>query len=153
MGKSIHGELLRRLCRVRDVLHDDLASAHDLSALGRAAGISRHHLLRVFRQAFGETPHAYLTRLRLEKAKTYLRAGRSVTQTCFEVGFASLGSFSTLFRRHVHVPPVEYQRRLRTTVAQPEFVETVAIPFCFAGAFVPQAARIATLEKPLSFRP
>ena len=153
MTTSIQGELFRRLCRVRDVLRDDLASAHDLSALGRAAGISRHHLLRVFRQVFGETPHGYLTRLRLEKAKSQLRAGRSVTQTCFEVGFASLGSFSSLFRRHVHVAPIEYQRRLRTAVSTPALVETVAIPFCFAGAFVPEAEQIATLEKPPSFRP
>lgn len=153
MATSIRGELFRRLCRVRDVLRDDLASAHDLSALGRAAGISRHHLLRVFRQAFDETPHAYLTRLRLERAKAYLRAGRSVTQTCFDVGFASLGSFSSLFRRHVRVAPIEYQRRLRTAVAAPGLVATVAVPFCFAEAFVPEAAQIATLEKPLRFRP
>jgi AraC-like DNA-binding protein len=150
---AIDGNLFRRLSRARDRLCDSAENAPDLDGLARIAELSPHHFLRVFRRTFGETPHECVTRLRIERAKAALRAGHSVTDACFDVGFSSLGSFSSLFKRQVGVAPSEYQRRLRVLVPVPALAAAVTIPFCFIQAFSPAATSIAILEKPLPFRP
>jgi AraC-like DNA-binding protein len=151
---TIDGYRFQRLCRARDWLCDTLdGPPTNLRSLARAAGVSPYHLLRVFRDAFGETPHEYVTRIRIERAKAALRAGKTVTETCFDVGFSSVGSFSALFKRSVGVAPSEYQRRVRIVVPSSHLVAAVAVPFCFFQAFVPAAPQIAILEKPLPFRP
>jgi AraC-like DNA-binding protein len=149
----VDGDLFRRLCIARERLDDQMEDGPDLRQLARVAGISPHHLLRVFRRAFGETPHQYLTRQRIERAKAALRAGRSVTETCFDVGFSSLGSFSTRFRQLVGVPPIAYQRSIRTIAPSPGLAGAVLVPFCFLDWFAPVGSKIAILEKPLPFRP
>jgi AraC-like DNA-binding protein len=74
--------------------------------------VSESHFARSFKAAFGETPHRYLLRRRMERAKALLRAGElSVTEVCLEVGFTSLGSFSTQFRRFVGESPTAYRDR------------------------------------------
>jgi AraC-like DNA-binding protein len=66
--------------------------------------------LRLFRRAFKKTPHQYLTQRRIEKAKELLSSsGLTVTDVCFEVGFESLGSFSSLFHKHVGHPPITFR--------------------------------------------
>jgi AraC-like DNA-binding protein len=150
---AIDGDLFRRLSLARARLCDAGEEPPDLAVLAGIADLSPHHFLRAFRRAFGETPHEYLTRVRIDRAKAALRAGHSVTDACFDVGFSSLGSFSTLFRRRVGVPPSEYQRRLRVLAPVSELVPAVLIPFCFLQVFAPVATSIAILEKPLPFRP
>jgi AraC-like DNA-binding protein len=150
---AVDGDLFRRLCRARDTLCDGVDEAPGLRALARVAGVAPHHFLRVFRRTFGETPHGYLTRLRIDRAKASLRAGRSVTEACFDVGFSSLGSFSSLFLRHVGVSPSEYRRCLRIVAPSAALLPPVIVPFCFVQAFAPIASEIAILEKPLPFRP
>jgi AraC-like DNA-binding protein len=102
--------LLPALRRARDLIDRDYAEPLDLHAMAREAGYSRFHFSRAFRTAYGETPRAYLTRRRIERAKTLLRtANLSVTEICFLVGFASLGSFSARFRALVGRSPTEYR--------------------------------------------
>ena len=102
--------LLPALRRARDLMDRDYAESLDLDAMAAEAGYSRFHFARAFAAAYGETPHAYLTRRRIERAKTLLRtANLSVTEICFLVGFASLGSFSTRFRDLVGRSPSEYR--------------------------------------------
>jgi AraC-like DNA-binding protein len=153
LSVAVDGDLFRRLCRARDALCDGVEDGPDLRKLAHVAGIAPHHFLRVFRRTFGETPHAYLTRLRIDRAKGALRAGRTVTEACFDVGFSSLGSFSTLFLRRVGVSPSEYGRSLRRVAPCPALLAPVIVPFCFVQAFAPVASEIAILEKPLPFRP
>ena len=82
----------------------------DLDELARHAGYSRFHFLRAFRAAYGETPRAYLTRRRIERAKDLLRsANLTVTEVCLVVGFSSLGSFSARFAELVGMTPTEYR--------------------------------------------
>ncbi|MES1210223.1 MAG: AraC family transcriptional regulator [Pseudomonadota bacterium] len=150
---AIDNDLFQRLCRARDHLTDSIEEAPTLRGLARLAGISPHHLLRVFRGAFGETPHGFLTSVRISRAKARLRAGRSVTETCFDVGFASLGSFSAKFRRAVGVSPSEYRRQLRAAAPSSGQTDALTVPFCFLQAFAPASVGIATMEKPLPFRP
>jgi AraC-like DNA-binding protein len=102
--------LLPALRRARDLIDREYAEPLDLDAMAGEAGYSRFHFARAFAAAYGETPRAYLTRRRIERAKTLLRsANLSVTEICFLVGFASLGSFSARFRELVGSSPSEYR--------------------------------------------
>jgi AraC-like DNA-binding protein len=122
-----------KLCRARDLLRDCLGDPIALADAAEEADLSAWHFLRLFRQAFGETPHRFLTRLRIERAKDLLTvSGRSVTEICFDVGFTSLGSFSTLFARHVGASPVAFRRRMRTLIVSPGFHPWGVVPCCFA---------------------
>ena len=107
-------ELYRRLCRGRDYLHASFAEPLTLAAIAREACLAPHHFHRLFRGAFGQTPHDYLVGLRIARARTLLAATEMpVTQICFEIGFESLGSFSSLFHRKVGVSPTTFRRRAR----------------------------------------
>ena len=102
--------LLPALRRARDLIDRDYAEPLDLDAMAREAGYSRFHFARAFAAAYGETPRAYLARRRIERAKTLLRtANLSVTEICFLVGFASLGSFSSRFRQLIGMSPSQYR--------------------------------------------
>ena len=104
------------LRRAKDLIDRDFAEALDVSALAREAHASRAHFVRSFRNAFGEMPHRYLQRRRIERAKELLRNTRlSVTEVSLAVGFRSLGSFSATFRQLVGESPIAYARRWRET--------------------------------------
>lgn len=111
MGAATREELYRRVCRGREMLISSLGEPVDLAAAAKAACLSRFHFLRTFREAFGETPHQFLTRQRLERARVLLAHGdASVTEVCMASGFSSVGSFSSLFRRTYGVSPQQFQR-------------------------------------------
>ena len=102
---------LARLRRVRDRIDREYAQPLDVEALARGVHMSAGHLSRQFRLAYGESPYAYLMTRRIERAMALLRRGDlSVTEVCFAVGCASLGTFSTLFTELVGVPPSVYRR-------------------------------------------
>lgn len=99
-------ELYRRLLRGRDYILSSMCEPIRLDDMAREACLSPYHFHRTFSQVFHETPHRYLTRQRLERARHLLRrTDRSVTEVCFECGFESLGSFSSLFRRRFGMSP------------------------------------------------
>jgi len=114
---------LARLRRVRDRIDRDYAQPLDVEALARGANMSAGHLSRQFRLAYGESPYSYLMTRRIERAMALLRRGDlSVTDVCFEVGCASLGTFTTRFTELVGMPPGAYRRQ-----GAPE---TASIPPC-----------------------
>ncbi len=105
---------------------DDL-TVDDLAA---AAGLSRAHFSRQFKATFGETPHQYLLTRRLERAAALLRTtDRPVTEICYQVGWSSLGSFTTSFGRIYGVAPAAYRAGL------PPAARYVRIPACVAQAY------------------
>ena len=113
----------RRLLRARDAMDRSYAQPLDVPSLARIANISEAHFIRTFRATFGETPHRYLQRRRVERAMFLLRAtDRSVTDICLDVGFTSLGTFSRTFREIVGEAPRPYRQR---GPLQP-------VPTCFA---------------------
>jgi AraC-like DNA-binding protein len=105
-------ELLnRRLLRARDAIDRAYAQPLDVPAIAAVAHLSPAHFSRNFRAVFGETPHRYLQRRRVERSMFLLReTDRSVTTICYEVGFASLGTFSRTFRAIVGQSPSDYRR-------------------------------------------
>lgn len=93
-------ELYRRLHLARDYMAASYSQPITLDDVARTARLSPNHLLRTFKQAFGATPHQFLTEVRLKQARRLLTTTeRPITDICLEVGFESLGSFSWLFRR------------------------------------------------------
>ena len=116
---------LARLRRVRDRMDREYAQPLDVEALARGAHMSAGHLSREFRLAYGESPYGYLMTRRIERAMALLRRGDlSVTEVCFAVGCASLGTFSTRFTELVGMPPSSYRREAaRSTVSLPSCVE------------------------------
>jgi AraC-like DNA-binding protein len=102
----------RRMLRARDAMDRDFARPLDVAAVAAVAHVSPAHFSRQFHATFGETPHAYLRRRRVERAMELLReTDRSVTEICFDVGFASLGTFSRTFREIVGESPSQYRAR------------------------------------------
>ena len=122
--------LLPALRRARDLIDRDYAEPLDLDAMAGEAGYSRFHFARAFAAAYGETPRAYLTRRRIERAKTLLRtANLSVTEICFLVGLRSVGSFTTSFGRVYGMTPTAYR------AAFPPAATRARIPTCVQLAY------------------
>jgi transcriptional regulator GlxA family with amidase domain len=122
--------LARHLLRARDLVDSGYAEPLDLEALARAAHVSPRHFSRSFRQTFGETPHQYLLTRRIERARHLLRTtDMQVAEVCLDVGFNSVGSFTSTFRRHVGVSPTEYRRENDAPS------EADRIPLCFVKAW------------------
>src|SRR4029078_9944047 len=100
---------VRHLTRAKDLADRRYADPLGVDDLARAAGLSRAHFSREFRRHFGESPHAYLLTPRLERAAALLRTtDRSVAEICFDVGLASVGSFTTSFTRTCGGSPPAY---------------------------------------------
>lgn len=129
--RIVEGDVFRRLVRARDFLTDSYDAQVSLEDAARQACMSPFHFLRSFSRSFDETPRAYVQRLRLERAAERLARGASVTEACFEVGYASVGSFSALFAKRLGLPPSAWQRSVRSRVAVPEDFARLFIPCCY----------------------
>ncbi|WP_341720078.1 helix-turn-helix transcriptional regulator [Micromonospora sp. FIMYZ51] len=134
---------LARLRRVRDRMDREYAQPLNVEALARDANMSAGHLSRQFRLAYGESPYAYLMTRRIERAMALLRRGdHTVTEACFAVGCASLGTFSTRFTELVGMSPSAYRRQVTST--------TAGLPSCVTKQVTrPIRNREAQLRRPL----
>ncbi|MEU6257274.1 helix-turn-helix domain-containing protein [Streptomyces sp. NPDC001663] len=130
MSRAVE-ESNRRMLRARDAMDRAYAEPLDVPALARIAHVSPAHFTRTFRATFGETPHRYLQRRRVERAMFLLReTDRSVTDISFEVGFASPGTFSRTFRDIVGRSPREYRKQ----------AVALDVPTCFTMAWMRPSA-------------
>ena len=126
MSRTVE-ESNRRMLRARDAMDRTYAQRLDIPALARIACVSEAHFIRGFRATFGETPHRYLQRRRVERAMYLLRGtDLDVTDICFDVGFGSLGTFSRTFRDIVGETPSAHRRR----------GPVAPVPTCFAMAWM-----------------
>ena len=126
MSKEVE-ESNRRMLRARDAIDRDYAHPLDIPTLATVAHVSEAHFIRTFSATFGETPHRYLQRRRVERAMFLLReTDGSVSDICLDVGFTSLGTFSRTFRAIVGQSPTAYRRRA---------TDLRAVPSCFAKAW------------------
>jgi len=140
--------LLAALRRARDLIDRGYDQPLDLDAMAREAGYSRFHFARSFARAYGESPAAYLTRRRIERAKALLRtANLSVTEICFLVGFESLGSFSSRFRRLVGQSPTQYRTAVLRSGSGPPIPGCVVLMWTRPAGVIPQSARSAAAAR------
>jgi transcriptional regulator GlxA family with amidase domain len=127
--------LARHLLRARDLADAHYDEPLNLAELARAAHVSQRHFSRSFRRAYGETPYQYLLTRRLERARHLLRTTEmQVAEICLAVGFTSVGSFTTTFRRHIGISPMDY-RRLNAGLSAKD-----QVPLCYVMAWTRQPA-------------
>ena len=118
----------RRMLRARDKMDRSYDKPLDVAALARVALTSEAHFIRTFKETFGETPHRYLQRRRLERAMALLReTERPVTEICLDVGFTSLGSFSRTFTHVIGMSPSAYREAWRTGAGTAGYVPTCVV--------------------------
>jgi transcriptional regulator GlxA family with amidase domain len=124
-------ELNRRMLRARDAMDRTYAEPLDTARLAAIAVTSEAHFIRTFKETFGETPHRYLQRRRVERAMELLRESDApVTEICLDVGFNSLGTFSRTFRDVVGESPSAYRARFAGDGA------ALRVPACWAMAWM-----------------
>jgi AraC-like DNA-binding protein len=134
-------DALSRLCLARERLRD-VAHPVSVAEAARAAGMSPFHFIRLFGAVFGDTPAQVRIRARLDHARVLLAStDLPVTDVCFAVGFASVGSFGEAFRRRVGAPPTAYRRRFHALGGLPTPPGCLSL---FAAAFsqFPRSARV-----------
>ncbi len=120
-------ELNRRLLRARDAIDRSYSEPLDIPRLAQVAHVSPAHFIRSFHAAFGETPHRYLQRRRVERAMYMLvQTRRDITDICLDVGFTSLGTFSRTFSRIVGESPSRFRSH----------TNPLPVPNCFAMAWL-----------------
>lgn len=95
---------------IRSYIDNNYDRDLNLDLLSRKRFVSKFHLLRLFKKHYGLTPRQYLIDKRIKKSKEHLKNGMSVTQTCYAIGFESVGSFSTLFKTKTGKSPIEFQK-------------------------------------------
>jgi transcriptional regulator GlxA family with amidase domain len=133
--------LARHLLRARDLADAHYDRTLDLAQLARAANVSERHFSRSFRRAYGETPYQYLLSRRLERARHLLRTTEmQVAEICLAVGFTSVGSFTTTFRRHVGITPLDYRHLNAGRSARDQ------VPLCYLMAWTRQPGNGAFRE-------
>ncbi len=134
MSAGVDHDLFSRLARSRDFLAAEQGSLRDAALV---AAISRFHYLRLFRQTFGETPHQFVQRTRIELACHLLIAtDRSVTDICFDTGYSSMGSFSALFHRRMGMTPVAYRQAMRRKIFAIRWAPVrPTVPCCFLAYY------------------
>ena len=138
------GSRFTHLCRARDLLREVHDQPVSIRYVAREAAMSPFHFIRQFTAVFGETPHQFRTRARVDRARKLLAlSDYSVTDVCMEIGFSSLGSFSALFAERFGEPPSRYRRRLRSVMSAPGIFPPQLQPGCLSL----MAAAFAILEK------
>src|SRR6188474_1350972 len=120
-----------RIVNAKMYIDDNYHEPIDLEVVSKKAFISKFHFHRLFRKVYRQTPHQYITKKRIDKAKDLLAENKPVTEVCNEVGFESIGSFSMLFKKEIGFAPQYYRnmayKKKMEQLAQPR----KAIPHCF----------------------
>lgn len=125
--------LYRRIVQAKLFIDRNFHEPIDLDNISQEVFLSKFHFIRLFKKTYGQTPHQYITRVRLDKAQQLLKEGKSVSQVCSLVGFESLGSFSSLFKSNIGVSPtvfIQNHNNQRDKIAQSPLQ---FIPSCIAS--------------------
>lgn len=124
--------LYKRIVQAKLFIDNNFGDNIDLHNIAGEAHFSKFHFARLFKSIYGNTPHQYLIKVRIENAKEFLQKGISVTDTCSNVGFDSLGSFSDLFKRYTKLSPSQYQEQFKKRQELIKKDPLEFIPNCFA---------------------
>ena len=125
-------EVYKKLCRAKEFMDERCCSPIDLDSIARQANLSVYHFLRVFSKVYCKTPHRYLTLKRIDKAKEYLALeNHSITDICFDIGFESPGSFSSMFLKHTGLTPTEFRNSARRKIYMSVSFPEKLIPACY----------------------
>ena len=115
------------ITHVREYIDRHYARPLTVDDLAKRAGLSTYHFIRAFRAHVGQTPHQYLRARRIERARELLiTTPMPITEICDAVGFQSLGSFSSLFRKLTGETPAAFRAARR---------RSPRIPTCFVRMY------------------
>lgn len=123
--------LYRRIVQAKFYIDSNYAQNIDVSNISDEAHFSKFHFIRLFKKAYGRTPHQYLIFVRIERAKDLLKAGNPVSDVCFSVGFESASSFSGLFKRTVGITPSAFLEQHQQKRAAVINTPLKFVPGCF----------------------
>ncbi|MEQ1553813.1 MAG: AraC family transcriptional regulator [Ferruginibacter sp.] len=124
--------LYKRIVQAKLFIDSNYTDNIDLDNISDEAYFSKFHFIRLFKNAYGKTPHQYLTSVRIEKAKQMLQLGKTVSFTCNALSFESLGSFSRLFKQIAGISPSAYIEQQKEIRNQTKALPLSFIPNCFA---------------------
>ena len=125
----------RRLVQAKLFIDEHYAEALDLSSIADEAFFSKFHFIRLFKEAYGRTPHQYLVFTRLQAARDFLKTDRTIADICYSVGFDSVSSFTGLFKRHTGQTPGAYREAWLARQADMLGKPLAYVPHCFASAW------------------
>lgn len=132
---ELSAEIYQRIVRAKNFIDENFHESINLDKISKKAFISRFHFHRLFRNIYKTTPHNYITRKRIDKAKELLADNRPVSEVCNEVGFESVGSFSILFKKEIGFAPTYYRNmawlKKQQTIEHPKKF----IPGCFIDIY------------------
>jgi AraC-like DNA-binding protein len=135
MEKNPKMYMYKRIVEAKLYIDNHYNDNIDLDSISNQSYFSKYHFLRLFKGAFGLSPHQYLTEVRLLAAKKLLKESNSVKEACFKVGFESVPSFITLFKKREDVTPNEYLKKNKQSEAEKVKTPLAFIPNCFADSF------------------
>jgi AraC-like DNA-binding protein len=124
--------LYRRIVKAKLFIDTHYAEKIDLDNISDEAWFSKFHFIRLFKTAYGSTPHQYLQSVRIAKAKELLCAGKPVSDACFLVGFDSLSSFSGLFKKITGEAPSSFAARYQQNKQAIAKNPLAFVPGCYA---------------------
>lgn len=124
--------LYRRIVQAKLFIDEQFADNIDLNNIASEAYFSKFHFIRLFKKIYNKTPHQYLTGVRIEKAKIFLKEDTAIADVCYSVGFGSIPSFTGLFKRVVGLTPSAYQQEQVKLKADIALQPLKYIPNCFA---------------------
>ena len=132
---QIAEDIYQRVVAAKLFIDDNFSEPIDLEEISKKAFLSRFHFHRLFTRIYRKTPHQYLTRKRIEKAKDLLGENKPVTDVCNEVGFESIGSFSILFKKEIGFAPQYYRNMAWLKKQQAKEQPKKFIPHCFIESY------------------
>ncbi|UII22267.1 helix-turn-helix domain-containing protein [Fulvivirga ligni] len=125
--------LYKRIVHAKLFMDEHYDEKIDLSQISNESYFSKFHFIRLFKVAYGKTPHQYLTSVRIDRAKVLLAQNTPVIDTCFQVGFNSTSSFTGLFKKTVGITPSDFQVRALRRQEDLKVQPLQFIPACFAS--------------------
>jgi len=132
----LHTEIYQHIISAKLFIDEHFHERISLRRIAMNACMSRFHFHRIFTQVYNVTPHRYLTSKRMNKAKDLLcEENLTITEVCNRVGFESLGSFSTLFKKEIGFPPQYYRNMAWQKKQQARQEPLKSIPGCFVHAY------------------
>jgi len=126
--------LYRRIVQAKLFIDQHYSEPLDVSAIADEAYFSKFHFIRLFKSAYGRTPHHYLIKVRIDHAQQLLSKDIPVAEVSMMVGFESSTSFAALFKKQTGMSPSVYQRRQRIKRMMIHSNPLTAVPNCFAEA-------------------
>ena len=124
--------LYRQIVQAKCYIDKYYGESINLNMIAGAAFFSKYHFIRLFKKAYGRTPHQYLINVRVEKAMYLLKSDHTISEVCDLVGFESRSSFTGLFKKVTGLTPSSYQMNQHRIKAEKVAKPLKFIPHCFA---------------------